>query len=141
MINVVDYLVDAGLLAGSREAKAAESAEILRPDRIEVPRGVSQMIERNLERLNPEEQAVLEAASVAGAEFSAAAVAAALERPQNEVEACCARLSRREQFVIGKGRLHGPTVPSQPVSASTMQCTRRCSTVCSRLGIEFNFIG
>ena len=108
MINVVDYLVDAGLLADSREARAAESAEILRTDRIEVPRSVSQMIERNLERLKPEEQAVLEAASVAGAEFSAAAVAAALERPQNEVEACCARLSRREQFVTRQGSIAWP---------------------------------
>lgn len=108
MINVVDYLVDAGLLAGSREASATGSAEILRPDRVDVPRSVRQMIERNLERLNPEEQAVLESASVAGAEFSAAAVAAALERPQNEVEACCARLSRREQFIIGKGAIAWP---------------------------------
>ena len=44
------------------------------------------MIERNLERLKPEEQAVLEVASVAGPEFSVAPVAAALERPQNEIE-------------------------------------------------------
>ena len=108
MINVVDYLVDAGLLASSHETRAAESAEILRTDRIEVPRSVSQMIERNLERLRPEEQAVLEAASVAGPEFSAAAVAAALERPQNEIEACCVRLSRREQFVVGKGSIAWP---------------------------------
>ena len=108
MINVVDYLVDAGLLAGSREARAAESAEILRTDRIEVPRSVRQMIERNLERLKPEEQAVLEAASVAGAEFSAAAVAAALERPQNEIEACCARLSRHEQFFVEKNAIAWP---------------------------------
>ena len=108
MINVVDYLVDAGLLAGSREARAAESAEILVADRIEVPRSVRQMIERNLERLKPEEQAVLEAASVAGPEFSAAAVAAALERPQTEVEACCTRLSRHEQFVIGQGPIAWP---------------------------------
>jgi DNA-binding winged helix-turn-helix (wHTH) protein len=108
MINVVDYLVDAAFLASSREASAAKSAEILLADRIEVPRSVRQMIERNLERLKPEEQAVLEGASVAGAEFSAAAVAAALERPQNEVEACCARLSRREQFVIAKGPIAWP---------------------------------
>ena len=108
LINVVDYLVDAGLLASSRDASAAKSAEILRADSIEVPRSVRQMIERNLERLKPEEQAVLEGASVAGAEFSAAAVAAALERPQNEVEACCTRLSRREQFVIGKGLITWP---------------------------------
>ena len=108
MINVVDYLVEAGLLASSHEARAAESAEILVADRIEVPRSVRQMIERNLERLKPEEQAVLEAASVAGPEFSAAAVAAALERPQNEVEACCARLSRREQFVTRQGSIAWP---------------------------------
>ena len=108
MINVVDYLVDAGLLAGSREASATKSAEMLRANRIEVPRSVRQMIERNLERLKPEEQTVLEGASVAGAEFSAAAVAAALERPQDEVEACCVRLSRREQFVIGKGPIAWP---------------------------------
>ena len=108
MINVVDYLVDAGLLASSHEARAAESAEILVADRIEVPRSVREMIERNLERLEPEEQAVLEAASVAGVEFSAAAVAAALERPKNEIEACCARLSRREQFVSAQGPITWP---------------------------------
>jgi DNA-binding winged helix-turn-helix (wHTH) protein len=108
MINVVDYLVDAGLLESSHEARAAESAEILRMDRIEALRSVGQMIERNLERLKPEEQTVLEAASVVGPEFSAAAVAAALERPQNEVEACCARLSRREQFVTGQGSITWP---------------------------------
>ena len=108
MINVVDYLVNAGLLAGSGEARAAESAEILRADRIEVPRSVRRMIERNLERLKPEEQAVLESASAAGAEFSAAAVAAALERPQNEIEACCVRLARREQFVTGRGPIEWP---------------------------------
>jgi predicted ATPase len=57
------------------------------------------MIERNLERLSEDEQSVLEAASVAGAEFSAVAVAAALERSVAEIEACCTKLSRREQFV------------------------------------------
>ena len=99
MVNVVDYLlVDAGLLVNSREA-STESAETLRAYRLDAPRSIREMIERNLERLKPEEQAVLEGASVAGAEFSAAAVAAALERPQNEVEACFTRLSRREQFV------------------------------------------
>ena len=108
MINVVDYLVDAGLLASSHEARTAESSEILVADSIAVPRSVRQMIERNLERLKPEEQAVLEAASVAGAEFSAAAVAAALERPQDQVEAYCARLSRREQFFVEKNAIAWP---------------------------------
>ena len=43
---------------------------------------------------------MLESASVAGAEFSAAAVAAALERPQNEVEACFTRSIASEQFIV-----------------------------------------
>ena len=109
MVNMVDYLlVDRGLLPNSREASEAELAETLRVHRLDSLRSIRQMIERNLERLKPEEQAVLEGASVAGAEFSAATVAAALERPQNEVEACCTRLSRREQFVSEQGPITWP---------------------------------
>jgi len=46
---------------------------------------------------------VLEAASVAGAEFSTAAVAAALEQPLTDIERCCKRLSRDERFVQADG--------------------------------------
>ena len=77
-------------------------------NKIETPRGIRQMIERNLERLNPAAQRVLEAASIAGAEFSAAAVAAALERPVSEIETTCARLSRHEQFVTAAGTSEWP---------------------------------
>ncbi len=89
MVNVVDYLLEHGSLFDAHK--------------IEAPRSILQMIERNLERLNPDAQRVLEAASVVGAEFSAAAVAAALERPLSEVEAICTRLSRHEQFVNDHG--------------------------------------
>jgi len=51
---------------------------------------------------------MLEAASVAGTEFSSAAVAAALGCPQNEIEACCTRLSRHEQFVSEQGPIAWP---------------------------------
>ena len=94
MVNVVDYLVEQGSL--------------LDANKIEAPRGILQMIERNLERLNPDEQRVLEAASVVGAEFQAAAVAAALERPLSEIEATCTRLSRHEQFVTAHGQSEWP---------------------------------
>jgi predicted ATPase len=94
MVNVVDYLIEQGSLADA--------------DKIEAPRSIRQMIERNLQRLTPDEQRILEAASVAGAEFSAAAVAAALERPIGEVDACCTHLSKREQFVT---RLSSSTWP------------------------------
>ena len=45
---------------------------------------------------------------MAGAEFSAAAVAAALERPVSEVEACCTRLARNEQFIRAQGATRWP---------------------------------
>lgn len=109
MVNLVEYLLaDSGLLVRSREVSEGELAEKLRAHRLDALRSVRQMIERNLERLQPEEQMVLEGASAVGAEFSAAAVAAALERPQDEVEACFARLSRHEQFVNAQGPVAWP---------------------------------
>ena len=89
MVNVVDYLVEHGSLVD--------------PGKIEPPRSIVQMIEFNLERLDSDEQAVLEGASVVGAKFSAAAVAAALDRPVSEIEARCTHLSRHEQFVQTHG--------------------------------------
>jgi tetratricopeptide (TPR) repeat protein len=94
MVNVVDYLVEQGSL--------------LNANTIEAPHNIRQMIERNLQRLGPDEQRVLEAASVAGAEFSAAAVAAALERPVHDIETICTSLSRREQFIAKQGSADWP---------------------------------
>src|SRR5207244_2904551 len=55
-------------------------------------------------RLSPEDwRVVLEVASVAGAEFSAAAVAAGSEAEVAEVEERCAGLARREQFLRATG--------------------------------------
>src|SRR5215471_18441641 len=101
MVNVVDYLVEQGSPFGV--------------DKIETPRTIHQMIERNLERLDTNEQRILEAASVAGAEFSAAAVAAAVEREVGDVESCCTQLARHEQFVSTQGPI---TWPDGTVAAS-----------------------
>jgi tetratricopeptide (TPR) repeat protein len=101
MVNVVDYLVEHGSL---------DDAE-----KIEAPRNIRQMIERNLQRLTAEEQRMLEAASVAGTEFSAAAVAAALGRPIAEVEACCTALSRRQLFIDTTGIAAWPDDTSSTV--------------------------
>jgi predicted ATPase len=101
VINVVDYLLGkAGLAMRSPEVRELET---MMTEKFDPPRSIREMIERNLERLNPEEQIVLEGASVAGPEFSTASVAAALERPLDEIEACCTRLSRQEQFLSAQG--------------------------------------
>jgi predicted ATPase len=68
-----------------------------------VAESLRQMIEHQLDGCSPAEQRLLAAASVAGAEFSAAAVAAGLETAVVEVEERCAVLARRGQFVQPDG--------------------------------------
>ena len=75
------------------------------PEAVEagVPESLRQMIEQQLDGCSPEEQHLLEAASVEGIEFSAAAVAAGVETVAAEVEERCAVLARRGQFVQARG--------------------------------------
>ncbi len=70
---------------------------------LEKPTNSSEIIEHQLARVNPQEELVLKAASVAGVEFSTAAVAAGLNAPVEEVEECCERLARRNQFLRAQG--------------------------------------
>jgi predicted ATPase/DNA-binding winged helix-turn-helix (wHTH) protein len=66
-------------------------------EEIGVPAGIRQFIEQQVEQLGADLQRVLEAASVAGMEFSAAAVAAGGEAEVEEVETKCEALVRRRQ--------------------------------------------
>ena len=95
MVNVVDYMTAQGMLG-----KLGETQPVVR---VEVPESIQQMIEKQLDRLSPEEQRVLEVASIAGAQFSAAAVAAGAKMTTGDVEACCAGLARRELFLRTDG--------------------------------------
>ncbi|HYR12059.1 MAG TPA: AAA family ATPase [Longimicrobium sp.] len=69
----------------------------------DVPDDLRHLIQQQVERLAAEDQAVLEAASVAGMEFSAAAVAAALGQGVGEVEERCDYLAREGRFVQPRG--------------------------------------
>src|SRR5581483_1766868 len=70
---------------------------------VRVPDNIRQMIGRQSERLPPDEQRLLEGASVAGVEFSAVAVAAATESEVMQVEVRCEALARRGQFFVSLG--------------------------------------
>jgi DNA-binding winged helix-turn-helix (wHTH) protein/predicted ATPase len=72
-----------------------------------VPASVRQLLEQQFEQLAPEEQVVLEAASVVGVEFTAAAVATVALAIEG-VEACCDALARRGQFVQARGTADWP---------------------------------
>ena len=64
-----------------------------------VPGNLRQLIEKQIERLNPDERTVLEAASVAGMECSSVAIASGLDKPTEWVEKHCEELARRHQFL------------------------------------------
>jgi predicted ATPase len=72
-----------------------------------LPRSIKSLIERQLTRLGPSEQRRLEAASVAGEEFSASIVAAAVTEDLEKVEEWCAVLVRRH-ILRSRGTIEWP---------------------------------
>jgi predicted ATPase len=97
MVNAVDYLVAEGFI---REYEGSwELAVEIKKVEVGVPDSIKQMIEKQVDHLDANEQRALEAASVAGAEFSALSVAAGLGEDQAAVEARCDELARQRQFI------------------------------------------
>jgi DNA-binding winged helix-turn-helix (wHTH) protein len=96
MVNVLEYWLAERMLVQSGDGWLLHGGLT---DKGAVPENITQMIEKRIERLGPQEQRILEAASVAGAEFSAAAVANALDDDPIRVEESCVLLARRRQFL------------------------------------------
>ena len=104
VVNVVNYLVARGVLAPQAGGSSSwELRDGWRAVALEVPDGIRPMIDKQIDRLNPQEQRLLEAASVVGVEFSAAAAAAALGEEVVRAEECCEDLARRHQFLQAAG--------------------------------------
>ena len=97
LINVVDHWMQLGLL----ERPAEELG-------LDVPDTLRGLIDRQLAMLSPEEQAILEGASVAGREFAASAVSAAVERTEEQAEAGCDALARQGLFLNSCGKTSWP---------------------------------
>src|SRR5262245_58202853 len=95
MVDMVEHLLHEGLLA--EEDGRWQMRRDITATEVGVPDSLRQLIEKQFERLSPKEQQVVEAASVAGAEFAAAAVAAALEQAVEGVEEGCAGLAAKGQ--------------------------------------------
>jgi DNA-binding SARP family transcriptional activator/predicted ATPase len=70
---------------------------------VDIPDSIRDLIEQMLGQLDSADQELLEAASVAGQRFSAASVAAALDRDTAEVEARCGALARAGRFLERHG--------------------------------------
>jgi hypothetical protein len=113
LVMVVDELVRQEVIRESAEGwETVEGPQARVPG---VPESLHHLIERQLEQLPATDRALLEAASVAGAEFSAAAVAVAVEDTEEIVEVRCDALARRGQFLRALGVTHWPdgTVTAQ----------------------------
>ena len=108
LVSLVEDLIEHGVL---REGSSPDEATAAPPRNDEfdahwvaalentIPRGVREMIVAQLDRLSDAELRVLEAAAVAGVEFSAAGVAGALGDDVVAVENVCDDLARRHRFL------------------------------------------
>ena len=104
VVNMVDYLLARGAIAPTgRGDEVWELRDGWHTVAVEVPEGIRPMIDKQIDRLNPQEQRLLEVAGVAGVEFSAAVVAAALNEDVVHAEECCEGLSRRHLFLQAAG--------------------------------------
>jgi DNA-binding winged helix-turn-helix (wHTH) protein len=105
LVNVIDDLIAQGHL---REVDGTWTLSV--PVELvgsAVPRTLAQMVEKQIDRLTPDEQAVLALASVAGAEFSAAlSTAHGIDTIDGEQR--CDELARRGQFLRAMGESTWP---------------------------------
>lgn len=95
--NVVDAWVEQGSLAELNGGWTLREE----PERLAsgIPESLRLLIERTLDALDPADVALLEAASVAGREFSAALLAGAAGKPEDEIETRASALVRAGRFL------------------------------------------
>jgi DNA-binding winged helix-turn-helix (wHTH) protein/tetratricopeptide (TPR) repeat protein len=122
LVHLVDDLVAQGVItgqagmwqfSGDAAAGAAHPCNESVPGWLavldtQIPQTVRAMIEANLQRLDRAARHVLEAAAVAGVEFSAAAVAAATGTDVVHAEEVCDQLARRHRFLEARGVAEWP---------------------------------
>jgi len=106
MVNLVDSWVAAGLLIEDEGRWTLRAGlNVLAGG---VPESLRELLGHQLARLSAEDQEVLEVASVAGMQFSTAAVAAGVSDTEEQVERRCAALARRDQFLQDSGLAEWP---------------------------------
>jgi DNA-binding winged helix-turn-helix (wHTH) protein/predicted ATPase len=101
LVAMVDELVRQGLLETGEDAGGSQGALAVLKEVI--PASLRQYIEQHLEQLSEADQALLEAASVAGHTFSVAAVAAGVAQAPETIEARYTAFARQGRFIQASG--------------------------------------
>lgn len=102
MVALTEYLAQSPALVSVDSDQAVARATAGLPNQLQ------QFIDAQVDRLTEPEQQILEAASVAGPVFTAAAVAAAVDWSVVDVERVCDKLARREHIVEARGLVEWP---------------------------------
>jgi predicted ATPase/DNA-binding winged helix-turn-helix (wHTH) protein len=106
MVSAVEHLRGQGLIA--IKDRTWQVKVPLESIPLEAPESLRQMIELQIEKLSPDEQRVLEVASVAGTSFTANTSAFGTAADQQSFEQTCEDLSRRQQIVRRTGSRQFP---------------------------------
>lgn len=97
MVNLVKYLTDQAIIVEEQGTWKLQGD--LSEVENSIPSNLRQLIEKQIERLTPDERTVLEGASVVGVECSSVAIAAGLNLPIEWVEKHCEELARRHHLL------------------------------------------
>jgi predicted ATPase/DNA-binding winged helix-turn-helix (wHTH) protein len=106
MVAALEHMTKRGLI--SRENGDWQLQVPLAQIELAVPDDLRGMIEAQLERLNAEEQNVLELSSIGGASFLPTVISSAADINPQTFEDLCEELSRRQQIVRWAGTHHFP---------------------------------
>ncbi len=101
MVNAVEYLLTQKLAVKTEDGW--ELAAGIEQVEVGVPDSIKQMIDKQIDHLDEQAQHILEAASLAGADFSTLAIVAALGLDRAVVEARCEQLARQGRFIQDGG--------------------------------------
>jgi DNA-binding winged helix-turn-helix (wHTH) protein/type II secretory pathway predicted ATPase ExeA/tetratricopeptide (TPR) repeat protein len=121
--SVVDSLLSRGSILDTAPGWAlaipAETLDLGMPDDVRL------LIESQLDGLGPADQSLLQAASVAGEDFSPLVVAAALGREEADVESRCESFSRARRFLRPAGHVQWPDHRQSPRYAFSHELYRQ----------------
>ena len=106
LVTMVEALIRQGIIGKTPHGWTFHQA--LDAKSIEIPTSIRHLIEQQLETLSDEDYRLLELASVAGAQFSAAALAVDCETTAEKVDARLGNLARNGYFIRPQGAVSWP---------------------------------